>query len=157
LETSSVIGTVSPKASLQTGLSTQTKVVMGGGDVQLGALGLGIYKEGQVGILGGSFWQQVVNIPSSLQPPSDMAIRVNPHVITSLSQAEGISFFSGLVMRWFRDAFCDLEKLQAKEEGRDTYAILEEKAKEVPLGSYGILFFYQSLFRCHSMQQSLHV
>jgi len=68
-----------------------------------------------------------------------MAIRVNPHVIPNQSQAEGITFFSGLVMRWFRDAFCDMEKLEAAEQGVDTYTILEQKAKEVPVGSHGIM------------------
>lgn len=139
LETGTVMGTVTEKASKQTGLDTSTKVVMGGGDVQLGAAGLGVVKEGQVAILGGSFWQQVVNIKSETLPPEDMGIRVNPHVIEGLSQAEGITFFSGLIMRWFRDAFCDLEKLEAKEKGVDTYTILEEKAKDVPVGSHGIL------------------
>jgi autoinducer 2 (AI-2) kinase len=139
LEVGSVMGTVTAKASLESGLSMHTKVVMGGGDVQLGACGLGVVKEGQVAILGGSFWQQVVNIKSTITPPKDMGIRVNPHVVEGLSQAEGISFFSGLVMRWFRDAFCDLEKLEAKERGINTYHILEEKAQKVPLGSYGIL------------------
>ncbi len=33
-------------------------------------------------------------------------------------------------MRWFRDAFCDMEKLEAQELGIDTYEILEEKAKK---------------------------
>lgn len=42
-------------------------------------------------------------------------------------------------MRWFRDAFCDLEKLEAKERGIDVYEVLEEKAKKVPVGSHGIL------------------
>lgn len=139
LETGTVMGTVTNDASLDTSLSTNTKVVMGGGDVQLGSTGLGIVENSQAAILGGSFWQQIVNIPSTVKPPKDMSIRVNPHVIDNLSQAEGISFFSGLVMRWFRDAFCDLEKLQAQEEGRDVYEIMEEKAKEVPVGSYGIL------------------
>jgi len=60
-------------------------------------------------------------------------------VVNGLSQAEGITFFSGLIMRWFRDVFCDLEKLEAKKRGVDTYAILEEKAKDVPVGSHGIL------------------
>ncbi len=96
--------------------------------MQLGSAGLGVVEEGQVAILGGSFWQQVVNIPSSILPPKDMGIRVNPHVIDGLSQAEGITFFSGLVMRWFRDAFCDLEKIEAKERGIDVYALLEEKS-----------------------------
>ena len=139
LEPGTVIGNVTEEASLLTGLSTSVKVVMGGGDVQLGAAGLGVVKEGQVAILGGSFWQQVVNIQSTTIPPKDMSVRVNPHVINGLSQAEGITFFSGLIMRWFRDAFCDLEKLEAKERGIDAYELLEEKAKKVPVGSYGIL------------------
>ncbi len=112
---------------------------MGGGDVQLGAAGLGVVKEGQVAILGGSFWQQVVNIKSDTLPPKDMSISVNPHVIEGLSQAEGITFFSGLVMRWFRDAFCEIEKQEALERGIDAYTVLEEKAKKVPVGSYGII------------------
>ncbi len=138
-ESGTVIGTVSLTASKSTDLSPNTKVVVGGGDVQLGSLGLGVVENGEVAILGGSFWQQIVNISSSTQPPLDMNIRVNPHVIGGLSQAEGITFFSGLIMRWFRDAFCDLEKLESSQNGIDTYAILEEKAKQIPVGSYGII------------------
>jgi autoinducer 2 (AI-2) kinase len=138
-EVGEVIGEVSPQASNETGLATTTKVVMGGGDVQLGSAGLGVVELGDVAVLGGSFWQQVVNIPSDTPPPSDMGIRVNPHVINGQSQAEGITFFSGLIMRWFRDAFCDMEKLEAKQKGVDTYALLEAKAKEIPVGSYGIM------------------
>ena len=127
-EVGTIIGDVSEKASNETGLSTTTKVVTGGGDVQLGSAGLGIVEDGQVAILGGSFWQQIVNIKSEIKPPKDMGIRVNPHVVAGLSQAEGITFFSGLVMRWFRDAFCDLEKLEAKDLDIDIYTLLEKKA-----------------------------
>jgi autoinducer 2 (AI-2) kinase len=42
-------------------------------------------------------------------------------------------------MRWFRDAFCDLEKIQAKEKNIDVYELLEEKAKKIPIGSNGII------------------
>lgn len=135
-ETGEVIGTVTNPFCA---LDSSTLVVMGGGDVQLGSAGLGVVENGDVAILGGSFWQQVVNMPSSTVPPQDMSIRVNPHVIPSLSQAEGITFFSGLVMRWFRDAFCDMEKLEAKQRGIDVYEVLEEKASNVPVGSYGII------------------
>ncbi len=136
LEVGTVMGNVLNEAS---GLSPHTKVVMGGGDVQLGAAGLGVTKEGQVAVLGGSFWQQVVNIKSNVQPPKDMGIRVNPHVVEGLSQAEGITFFSGLIMRWFRDAFCEMEKEEAKRRGIDAYTVLEEKATTVPVGSHGIM------------------
>jgi autoinducer 2 (AI-2) kinase len=138
-EVGTVIGTVNENSSKETGLSNNTKVVMGGGDVQLGSAGLGVVEVGQVAVLGGSFWQQIVNISSAVHPPKDMSLRVNPHVIPKQSQAEGITFFSGLIMRWFRDAFCDMEKLEAKEKNLDVYEVLENKAKDVPIGSYGIM------------------
>ncbi|MDF1875402.1 autoinducer-2 kinase [Sulfurimonas sp. SAG-AH-194-I05] len=138
-EVGTIIGNVTQVASNETGLSIDTKVVMGGGDVQLGSAGLGMVEEGQVAILGGSFWQQIVNIKSNVKPPKDMGIRVNPHVVAGLSQAEGITFFSGLVMRWFRDAFCEAEKSEAKDLGIDVYTLLEKKASKVPVGSHGIM------------------
>lgn len=138
-ESGEAIGEVTAQASAETGLALGCRVVMGGGDVQLGSAGLGVVKRGQSAILGGSFWQQVVNIDASITPPSDMRLRINPHVIDGISQAEGISFFSGLIMRWFRDAFCDMEKLEASKRGIDTYELLEEMASKVPLGSHGIV------------------
>jgi len=135
-EVGEVIGKVTNSSC---GLASSTLVVQGGGDVQLGSAGLGVVELGDVAILGGSFWQQIVNIKRDIIPPADMSIRVNPHVIPNQSQSEGITFFSGLVMRWFRDAFCDLEKLEAKEKGVDVYEILEQKASKVLVGSNGII------------------
>ncbi len=146
-ESGEVLGHVTVQASSKCGLSTKTLVVVGGGDVQLGAAGLGVVKAGQVAILGGSFWQQIVNIPCDVKPPKNMDIRVNPHVITNLSQAEGITFFSGLVMRWFRDAFCQSEIKEAKKKGIDVYTLLEEKAKQIPVGSNGILPIFSDSMR----------
>ncbi|CAM3435624.1 autoinducer-2 kinase [Shewanella violacea] len=139
VETGTKIGEVTAQAARESGLRIGTAVVMGGGDVQLGAAGLGVVNLGDIAVLGGSFWQQVVNIDAKMPPPEDMSIRVNPHVITGLSQAEGITFFSGLVMHWFVDAFCHLEKLLAEERGIDVYAYMEELAQKVPVGSYDIL------------------
>lgn len=139
MEPGAVMGKVLSSVAKELGLYSKTLVVMGGGDVQLGAAGLGVVELGECAVLGGSFWQQVVNISSDTLPPKDMSIRVNPHVVDDMSQAEGITFFSGLVMRWFRDAFCDLEKLQSQESGRDVYEIMEEKASKVPAGSHGII------------------
>ncbi|BBN60440.1 autoinducer-2 kinase [Hydrogenovibrio marinus] len=138
-ETGTQVGEVSAQAAKQTGLLAGTPVITGGGDVQLGSAGLGVVELGESAVLGGTFWQQIVNIPADTAVPKDLSIRVNPHVIPGVSQAEGITFFSGLVMRWFRDAFCDLEVMQAQEQGVDAYTLLEQKAQKVPVGSYGIL------------------
>lgn len=129
LESGEVLGRVTQRASQETGLSRDTLVVIGGGDVQIGTAGLGASKFGDAVILGGSFWQQVVNIPSETVLSEDMLLRVNPHVVKGLSQAEGITFFTGLVMRWFRDALA----------GGKSYGELEHLASFVPVGSHGIL------------------
>lgn len=129
LESGEVLGKVSQKASDETGLSTQTLVVMGGGDVQIGTAGLGANALGDAVILGGSFWQQEINIAASAPLSNDMRLRVNPHVVKGISQAEGITFFSGLVMRWFRDTL----------GGGRSYTELEMMASGVPVGSYGIM------------------
>lgn len=137
-EPGAVLGTVTQKAAEATGLNSDTAVVMGGGDVQLGSAGLGVVKKDDAAVLGGTFWQQIVNIDSTQGHP-DMELRINPHVIPGLNQAEGITFFSGLVMRWFRDVFCEQEKIEAARRGIDPYALLESMAREVPVGANGIL------------------
>ncbi|MDE1032417.1 autoinducer-2 kinase, partial [Escherichia coli] len=90
-----LLGSVTAQAAAQTGLTVGTPVVVGGGDVQLGCVGLGITEASQAAIIGGTFWQQVVNLPKAATDP-EMNIRVNPHVIPPLVQAESISFFTGL-------------------------------------------------------------
>lgn len=137
-ESGTIIGEVTKQAADLTGLNEGTPVIMGGGDVQLGCAGLGVVKENQVAILGGTFWQQLVNMKNPLTHP-DMDIRVNPHVIEGITQAEGITFFSGLIMRWFRDNFCQIEKSEALKKGIDPYTLMEEKARNIPAGSFGIL------------------
>lgn len=137
-ESGCVIGEVSQKAASECGLKAGTPVVMGGGDVQMGSAGLGIVDMHGCAVLGGTFWQQVVNIPSTAID-SSMNLRINPHVITGLSQAEGITFFAGMVMRWFRDTLAKNEKDEAAKLGMDAYAYLESLASKVPVGSHGII------------------
>lgn len=127
-ESGEVLGSVSTQASFETGLSLNTLVVMGGGDVQIGTAGLGSSHVGDAVVLGGSFWQQVVNIPSDAMLSDAMLLRVNPHVVRGMSQAEGITFFTGLVMRWFRNTF---------GYGK-SYSELETMAASIPVGSYGV-------------------
>ncbi|VFS08798.1 Autoinducer 2 (AI-2) kinase LsrK [Enterobacter cancerogenus] len=98
-----MLGAITREAAQQSGLREGTPVVMGGGDVQLGCLGLGVVRAGQTAVLGGTFWQQVVNLPQVRTDP-DMNIRVNPHVIPRYGAGRSrFSFFTGLTMRWFRD------------------------------------------------------
>jgi autoinducer 2 (AI-2) kinase len=136
-EAGEILGYVSNEVAALTGLSPKTLIVSGGGDAQMASVGVGAVKNQQTVISGGSFWQQEVNIDTPIIDPHGR-IRVNCHAVPSLWQIETIAFFPGLVMRWFRDAFCDTEKAEAQLSDRDVYEILEEKAMNVPVGSHGI-------------------
>lgn len=137
-ETGEKLGEVTLEVAKETGLRVGTPVIVGGGDVQLGCVGLGITEPEQAAIIGGTFWQQVVNLPSPITDP-EMNIRINPHVVKNLVQAESISFFTGLTMRWFRDVFCEEEKNVAQKLGIDTYTLLEQMAEKVPVGSNDVI------------------
>ena len=138
VEPGTVVGKVTARAAEETGLVAGTPFVAGGGDVQMGSVGLGVVNLGDAAVLGGTFWQQVVNIP---QGPVDktMRVRVNSAALAGMNQAETISFFIGLTARWFRDAFCGEEVRLAAEQGRDAYDLIEDLAMQVPPGANGII------------------
>jgi autoinducer 2 (AI-2) kinase len=47
---------------------------------------------------------------------------------------EGIGFYCGMSMRWYRDAFCDAEVAEARRRGVDPYVVMEEAAAAAPPG-----------------------
>ena len=51
----------------------------------------------------------------------------------------GDSSQPGMVMRWFRDGFCQHELELAKQNGRDPYDLMSEEAEKIPAGSYGMM------------------
>lgn len=137
-ESGSVVAHVSKKCSDLTGLSDQTIVVAGGGDAQLGAVGVGVVSEKQIAVFGGSFWQLECNTSNPI-PDKDCRIRINCHAVPNLCQYEAIAFFPGLIMRWYRDAFCQLEKQIELDTGIDAYIQMDKKAKDIPPGCYGMM------------------
>ncbi len=138
VEPGTVVGRVTSAAAEETGLAEGTPFVAGGGDVQMGSLGLGVVGLGDAAVLGGTFWQQVVNIPQG-SVDGTMRVRVNSAALPGMNQAEAISFFVGLTARWFRDAFCAEEVRAAAEQGRDAYDLIEDLAMAVPPGAHGII------------------
>lgn len=136
-ESGTAVGHVSPAFAEATGLTVQCLAVIGGGDAQLGCIGVGAVKAGQAALFGGSFWQLELNTLSP-SPDPDCRVRINCHAVPDLWQYELIAFFPGLVMRWFRDAFCQLEKFVEAQTGIDAYALLEKEAADVPPGCHGM-------------------
>ena len=61
------------------------------------------------------------------------------HAVPGQWMTEGIGFYSGLSMRWFRDAFCELEKAAAAATGVDRTSLMEQAAAQVPPGAGGVV------------------
>jgi len=122
IEPGAVLGHVTAAAARETRAAAGTPFVAGGGDVQLGAVGLGVLAPNEAAIPGGTFWQQIVNIPQGLVDET-MCLRVNAAAPTGMNRAEAITFFVGL----------------AAAQGCDAYDLHEELAMQVPPGAHGII------------------
>ncbi|NLI22663.1 MAG: autoinducer-2 kinase [Clostridiales bacterium] len=137
-ECGTVVGVVNARGAADTGLAAGTTVVAGGGDSQLGCIGVGVVDPSQAAVFGGSFWQYEFNTPSGATDPK-CRVRVNCHAVPGMWQYEALAFLPGLAMRWYRDAFCQEEVRRAAELGTDPYALMNEQAAKVPAGSYGMM------------------
>ncbi|HYM65814.1 MAG TPA: autoinducer-2 kinase, partial [Patescibacteria group bacterium] len=143
-EPGSPAGVVTAAAAEETGLRAGTPVVVGGADTQLGLVGIGVVETGRFTVIGGTFWQQTVGLPTAMVDPQ-ARLRTLCHALPGQWMMEGIGFYCGLSMRWFRDAFCDLEKLEAARTGTDAYALMEQSAMNVPVGSNGVMAILSNL------------
>src|SRR4029077_5765944 len=126
------------------GLKAGTPVVVGGADTQLGLVGIGVAETGNFTVIGGTFWQQTIGLGEALIDPK-ARLRTLCHALPAQWMMEGIGFYSGLTMRWFRDAFCDLEKQEGAATGADAYSLRERAAMDVPAGSNGVLGIFSNL------------
>lgn len=137
-ECGTMAGTTTAKCQTETGLAEGTPVIVGGGDAQLGCIGVGVVKPNQAAVFGGSFWQYEYNTSAGKTDPQ-CRVRVNCHAVPGVWQYEALAFKPGLVMRWFRDGFCQAEKDIAKAEGTDPYDVMNRYAKDVPPGCHGMM------------------
>jgi autoinducer 2 (AI-2) kinase len=143
-EPGSVVGAVTPDAAAATGLRAGTACAVGGADTQLGLVGIGVVEAGRFTVVGGSFWQHTVVLDRPAIDP-EARLRTLCHAVPGQWMLEGIGFYSGLTMRWFRDAFCQADKELAAQRGVDVYDLLAAEAATVPPGSNGVLGIFSNL------------
>jgi autoinducer 2 (AI-2) kinase len=144
LEPGTVVGPVTARAADETGLAAGTRVVVGGADTQLGLVGIGVVAPDRLTLVGGSFWQLTVVTDEPLIDP-DARVRTLCHAVPGQWMTEGIGFYCGIAMRWFRDAFCELEVAEAARRAVDAYVVMEEAAAAVPPGSEGITAIFSNV------------
>ena len=86
-ECGTLAATVSKAGERETGLREGTPLIVGGGDAQLGTIGVGVTEANSAAIFGGTFWQYEYNADSGIISDS-CDIRVNCHAQQNLWQYE---------------------------------------------------------------------
>jgi D-xylulose kinase len=132
------IGELSPKASKTLGLPQETAVVIGGGDQQCGAVGVGVVKPGRAkATIGtGTF---ILAFEETPRFDPQRRLLCSCHAVPDRWVIEASMFTSGIVYRWFRDQFGQEEKQLAKLLEKDAYEFMNDQASRSPPGARGIL------------------
>jgi autoinducer 2 (AI-2) kinase len=143
-ECGSIVGTVTANAASDTGLREGTPVVTGGADTQLALVGAGAIKPKTYTVCAGTMWQTTVLSDHPLVDPQ-YRLRALCHAVPGQWMTEGIGFYHGFTMRWFRDGFCQYERTKAQEEGSDVYVLMEKLAEGIPAGSNGVQAIFSNI------------
>jgi xylulokinase len=136
---STTIGEVSSDAAKKTGLRPGTVVIMGSGDQQCSALGTGTIKPGRIKATTGTGTFVISHTDEFVEDPYVMFS--NPAAIPGSWILEGVIPGTGLTFQWYRDQFCESEKMLASQKDTDVYDIITQSAAEVPAGSDGLIIF----------------
>jgi len=142
-----VIGELSSKASKDLNLPNNIPIIMGSGDQQCSALGLGVVETGQAKItMGtGTFVDYVADNP--IKPPEGIPIFSIPTPIKGKWNIEATMPGTGTAMKWFKDNFSQLQIQESIEKKINVYDILANEASTIPPGSEGLLVLPLYMFR----------
>ena len=145
--TGEIIGELSNKAAGELGLKPHIPIILGGGDQQCAALGLGVLNQGQEKITTGTgiFVDLVVDAP--MPSVGDIPIFSYPHVVKGKWLLEGTMPGTGTMFKWFKDNFSQWQIKESERQNVNIYDTLATEAETVPPGSNGLLIIPLYIFR----------
>jgi len=143
-----IIGELSREAVKDLGLKKSVPVIMGGGDQQCAALGLGVVNKGQAKITTGTgTFVDYITGEEPIKPAGDIPIFPLPHVVKGKWIIEGTMPGTGTMFQMYARNFSQLQLKQGEEENTSVYDILTKEAEQAPPGSEGLLFVPLYMFR----------
>lgn len=130
---------ISAVAAAETGLLEGTPVVGGGGDQAAQAVGTGIVQEGIVSATLGTSGVVFASSDTYRLEPNGL-LHAFCHAVPNKWHLMGVMLSAAGSFRWFRDALGEAEKLEARNENRDVYEVLTQKAERAEAGCEGLIF-----------------
>jgi len=136
-EPGEAVGPILPNVAAELGLSPRTIVCTGALDQAAGAIGVGNISEGIFSENIGA----ALAICSPVEKPAFHQSRALPIHYFGIPDMYMMHSFTtgGMVLRWFRDAFCDAEMRAAELSGGDAYDLMGREAISVAPGCEGLI------------------
>ncbi|MGH4121040.1 gluconokinase [Clostridium sp.] len=120
------------------GIDTQMPFIIGASDGCLANLGANAIKPGDAAVTIGT--SGAIRIIAD-KPKNDESERIFSYILNEDHFVLGGPVNNGgIIFRWFRDNFSQIELEKSKEIGVDTYELLTEVASKVPAGANGLIF-----------------
>lgn len=137
VEPGTEVGTISKEAAEEYGLDPATRINVGAFDQGCGAIGAGNIRPGIASESTGSALVTVATI-DGLNPDS------GGDVPTLCSGVPGKYMYQpyctgSMIMKWYRDAFCEAEKKIEEETGLNAYTQMDEMVKATAPGADGLI------------------
>jgi xylulokinase len=132
------VGNLTTEAASATGLSTITKCVTGSYDHPAGAIGSGNINNGDVTLTIGASMAMCVSID---KPVSDISIKLpcQCHSVNGLYFLFPYGQTAGMVLKWFKDEFCQEEIKKAGQNSQDPYDLIVKQAENIAPGADGLI------------------
>lgn len=135
------IGNLSKKAADDLGIEPGIPVGEGGPDAFVGMLGLNVVAPGKIAMITGTSHLHLGLVEKEIHSEG-MWGSYPDAVIPGLQLIEGGQTSTGAIVNWFKKNFADKNLQQISDEtGKGIYTLLEEGARELPIGSEGLLAF----------------
>lgn len=130
----SIIGTIPVQIAEKLHLGNRVVVVAGGHDQPCASFGMGA-KQGAVTVSAGSYECAAIMTNMPLNDERGMRYGLNSYCHVLPDKYVTLAFFSsGLMVQWFIDHFCRLEKQEAEQKKQNVFKILEDMMPEEPTG-----------------------
>ncbi len=141
VDSNTIVATLSKSAAEACGLKEGIPLVAGAGDKPAGSLGAGIVTPGLLIDECASFAALSLCVDRYAVDIDYRSLDIMPSPIPGQYYAWVYLFGSGVTHAWFKDHFGEAEQRIASESGKSAFAVLDEKAKNIPPGSDGLLSF----------------
>jgi FGGY-family pentulose kinase len=138
LDLGTLAGELRKEAAEELGLKAGTPVAEGGVDAYVGAIGLGVVEPGKMALITGSSHVMIGQSEKPIHDPGFWGAFTDALIPGQYTVEAGQSS-TGSIVAWFKNNFAAEAQAEATERGVDTYEVLTELAREVPIGSEGLI------------------